>query len=191
MTSRSINLNKHYIHAKRLTQSVPYIHPPSAASSAEYDEAITSFHYKEVKEKCSSIYLWFFILASKFESETKRRRIQKVLSSSEESIEESILPSPPKRRIDNERVSESNTKNINGEDHQENKSLKVMNNLLDSSVLLEVSVHPKESNGTHNDMEDYCCKGCQQNANKLKTVIEQNHLLRSLATDILLDKQEN
>ncbi|KAG5899100.1 hypothetical protein JTB14_021603 [Gonioctena quinquepunctata] len=51
-----------------------------------------------------------------------------------------------------------------GEDHQENKSLEVMNYLLDSSVLLEVSGHPKD----HNDMEDYCCKGCQQNGSAEK-----------------------
>lgn len=39
-------------------------------------------------------------LASEFETDAiKRKRIQKVLSSSEESIVESILPSPPKRRI--------------------------------------------------------------------------------------------
>ncbi|XP_074034287.1 uncharacterized protein [Leptinotarsa decemlineata] len=129
-------------------------------------------------------------LASEFESETKRRRIQKVLSSSEESIEESVLPSSPKRRIDNERVAESNTRNIN-EDQQASTSVEVKDNVLDSSIITEVySFHPKESNSTHKDIQDYCCKGCQENANKLKTVIEQNHLLRSLATDIPLEVRQ-
>lgn len=123
-------------------------------------------------------------LASEMENENKRKRIQKVLSSSGSS-DESILPSPPKRCM------------VKKFDISDNGQLENETAVLIPPFQENIAVQNVESvaivqqeNYLPQNLNQYCCQGCKDNASNLKVIIEQNHLIRSISTEILSAMKE-
>ncbi|KAK4886188.1 hypothetical protein RN001_002459 [Aquatica leii] len=103
--------------------------------------------------------------------ETKRKRIQKVLSSSESDLSDTILPSPPKQKKTRQDI-KSSYSNVD-----ETQSSTVQIDVIQGELI------EKEN-------QNVACTVCVEKDKYLKTLAEQVHIIRGVTVDIIAEVKE-
>ncbi|KAF5300816.1 hypothetical protein FQR65_LT19309 [Abscondita terminalis] len=111
---------------------------------------------------------------------SKRRRIQKVLSSSEDSLNESLLSPPPNIKIYSKR---------SGKIFKETQNF--------ASTQINENIAPNCGTQERNDFEqpstsgiNVQCGKCDEKDKNFKLLLQQNHILRGIITDTLQEVKE-
>ncbi|CAH1154501.1 unnamed protein product [Phaedon cochleariae] len=149
------------------------VHHIKIFRNATYDDYMTARNKSKVAEETSD-------LASDYENISKRRRVQKVLSSSDDSLTESILPVAPKLRLPTKNNAEIPQKEYHNTYIKESQTAEITPIIENNHLEVEVSDVPQRETERPNSSCVFCEK-------YFHTLLEQNHLLRSLTTDVLAE----